>query len=84
MDARTKELVAIAASVTANCQTCLEYHVAKAGQLGADDREVRESINIARVVRKVVAEKTDAFLAVVAPDDAAKPQPAGKSCCELG
>ncbi len=84
MDARTKELVAIAASLTANCQTCLEYHVAKARQLGADDREVRESINIARVVRKVVAEKTDAFLSVVASNDAAQPQPAGKSCGELG
>lgn len=84
MDARTKELVAIAASLTANCQTCLEYHLAKARQLGADDREVQESINIARIVRKVVAEKTDAFLSVVSSNDAAKPELPSKSCGELG
>ena len=33
MDEKTKELIAIGASVSAHCQPCLTYHVAKAKEL---------------------------------------------------
>jgi AhpD family alkylhydroperoxidase len=34
MDERTRELIAIGASVGAHCQPCLTYHVEKARELG--------------------------------------------------
>ena len=30
LDIRTRELIAIGASITANCQPCLQYHVSRA------------------------------------------------------
>lgn len=51
MDAKVKELVGIAASVAAGCESCLKFHVSAARREGADDREVQMAIQIARAVR---------------------------------
>jgi AhpD family alkylhydroperoxidase len=47
LDRKTKELVAIAASLTAKCQGCLEGHIKKALKLGATREEIGEAIAIA-------------------------------------
>lgn len=47
LDRKTKELIAIAASLTAKCQGCLEGHVRKALKYGASRDEVSEAIAIA-------------------------------------
>ncbi len=47
LDRKTKELIAIAASLTAKCQGCLEGHVKKALKLGATRDEISEAIAIA-------------------------------------
>jgi AhpD family alkylhydroperoxidase len=47
LDRKTKELVAIAASLTAKCQGCLEGHIKKALKFGATRDEISESIAIA-------------------------------------
>lgn len=52
MDERTKELVAIGASVGAHCQPCLTYHVDKARELGLDDEEIRAAIETGHMVGK--------------------------------
>ena len=52
MDNRIKELIAVGASVTANCQPCLSYHVSKAKENGAGEQEIGEAITIAKMVRK--------------------------------
>lgn len=44
MDERTKELIAIGASVGAHCQPCLTWHVEKAREMGIDDESIREAI----------------------------------------
>jgi AhpD family alkylhydroperoxidase len=62
MDVRTKELVAIGASITANCKPCLEYHVAKAKENGATDQEVAEAVAVGKMVRKGAASKMDEFI----------------------
>ncbi|MCE5296861.1 MAG: carboxymuconolactone decarboxylase family protein, partial [Euryarchaeota archaeon] len=36
MDERTKELVAIAASVAGHCQPCFRHHLGKAKELGIE------------------------------------------------
>jgi AhpD family alkylhydroperoxidase len=47
LDRKTKELVAIAASLAAKCQGCLEGHIKKALKFGATRDEISESIAIA-------------------------------------
>jgi AhpD family alkylhydroperoxidase len=47
LDRKTKELVAISASLAAKCQGCLEGHITKALKFGATREEISETIAIA-------------------------------------
>ena len=47
LDRKTKELIAVAASLAAKCQGCLEGHIKKAMKFGATREEISESIAIA-------------------------------------
>ena len=47
LDRKTKELVALAASLTARCQGCLEGHIKKALKFGASREEISEAIAVA-------------------------------------
>ena len=44
MEMRIKGLIAIGASITANCQACLDYHVTKARESDAEENEIQEAI----------------------------------------
>lgn len=46
IDRKTKELIAIAASLACKCQGCLEGHIKKALKYGATPEEISESICI--------------------------------------
>lgn len=63
LEAHIKELVAVGASVTANCQPCLEYHADKARDGGAADSEIAAAIEVGRMVRKGAASKMDKAIA---------------------
>ena len=62
LDDRIKELVAVGASITANCQPCLEYHSSKAKEAGANEEEIKEAIAVGKMVRKGSAMKMDKFI----------------------
>jgi AhpD family alkylhydroperoxidase len=47
LDRKTKELIAISASLAAKCQGCLEGHIKKARKFGASREEISETIAIA-------------------------------------
>ena len=60
IDRKTKELIAIAASLTAKCQGCLEGHIKKAIKFGASRDEISETIAIAMGVNAAaVVDLTD-------------------------
>lgn len=63
LDARTGSLIAVGASVTANCQPCLEINTARAAKHGADPGEIADAVEIGRKVRAGAAAKFDAFAA---------------------
>lgn len=46
LDRKTKEFVAIAASLAFKCQGCLEGHIKKAMKFGATKEEISETIAI--------------------------------------
>jgi AhpD family alkylhydroperoxidase len=62
LDDKTKELVAIGASITANCQPCLQYHLDQARRFGADPLEIAEAIEVGKQVRRGAGAKMDALL----------------------
>jgi len=73
LDNRITELIAIGASVTANCQPCLQYHIDKALENGASDLEIAQAIEVAKKVRKGASAKMDQFASTIsktAPSDA--------------
>jgi AhpD family alkylhydroperoxidase len=59
MENKTKLLIAVGASVTANCQPCLKTAVTEAQKAGVDKKEIIEAIAIGRVVRKGAFGKMD-------------------------
>lgn len=63
LDDRVRELIAIGASVTANCQPCLRYHAGKAREHGADEQEITVAIAVGKLVRRGAASKMDDFAA---------------------
>ena len=65
MNTQIKELIAVGASITANCQPCLTYHVGKAREAGVTEEEIREAIAIAKMVRKGAMSKMDQFTSTV-------------------
>lgn len=52
MDERTKELVAIGASVSANCQPCLTYHLERARELGISEESIHAAMDTGYMVSK--------------------------------
>jgi AhpD family alkylhydroperoxidase len=46
LDRKTKELIAIAASLASHCKGCLEGHIKKAIKFGATKEEISETIAI--------------------------------------
>ena len=59
MENKIKLLIAVGASVTANCQPCLKTAVTQAQAAGAQNKEVIEAIAIGRIVRKGAMGKMD-------------------------
>ena len=60
IDRKSKELIAIAASLGFQCEGCLEGHVKKALQYGATEEEISEAICISMgVAAASVVDQTD-------------------------
>lgn len=50
LDKKTKELIAVACSVMADCVPCIEAHYPRAVEAGATKDEIRESLAIAMAI----------------------------------
>ncbi|MHC4440433.1 MAG: carboxymuconolactone decarboxylase family protein [Planctomycetota bacterium] len=57
-----QELIAIGASVSANCHPCIKYHTAKARELKIDEAEIQQAIEVGKMVRKGAAGQMDKLL----------------------
>lgn len=80
LDNQTGALIAVGASVAANCRHCLEYNVGTALQCGATSQQIAEAVEIGRRVRLGAASNMDRFASTF--DDAVDPTTdAGISPC---
>jgi AhpD family alkylhydroperoxidase len=43
---KTKELIAVGISIVLDCESCMEWHIGKAAQAGAAEREILEAIEV--------------------------------------
>ena len=73
MEIRVKELIAIGASIAANCQPCLEYHATKARENGVEEEEIKEAMTVGKTVRKGAAGKMDQYVSKLFNDTTATP-----------
>jgi len=62
LDANIKELIAIGASVSANCHPYIKYHIAKAREMKIDEAEIQQAVEVGQMVRKGAADQMDELL----------------------
>jgi len=67
LDERMLRLIAVGASITANCQLCLQANLAKAQESGANEQEIAEAIWVGRMVRRGAASKMEEFVVSLNP-----------------
>ena len=81
LDKRIKALIAVGASIAANCQPCLASTKKMALACGADPQELDEAIQIGKRVRQGAASKMDSFSAGPKQADDSAPTPPGGCGC---
>lgn len=81
LDIRTRELIAIGASITANCHPCLQHHVDLAVKNGVPEQEIAEAIAMGQMIRKGAAGNMDKFVATVPGSVPAASASNANSCC---
>ena len=62
MDDKTKELIALGASVAANCHPCVTFHINKAKSLGLDRDTICQALDMGKQVRQGAAKQMDKHL----------------------
>lgn len=61
MDNKTKELIAIGASIAGHCQPCLKYHIEQVVKLGVSLEEINTAIAVGKTVEKGALKAMDNF-----------------------
>ena len=80
MDERTKRLIAVGASVGANCHPCVEFHIGKALALGIGREEILAAVEQAQAVRKGATTSMDALVIKLLDDRGTSQCCTGPSC----
>ena len=62
IDSKTKELIAIGASVSANCHPCIKFHLDKADKLNIEPEDIRAALEVGVMVRDGAASQMDNLL----------------------
>jgi len=78
---KVKELVAVGASITANCQPCLQYHRDKAQANGAEVWEIAAAVEVGKQVRKGASAKMDQFASGLKESPPAPSDTKKSACC---
>ncbi len=81
MDERTKRLIAVGASVGANCHPCLEYHTGKAREMGIEPAEIGQAVEVAKAVRGGATASMDRLALKLLSDGAPGPSVGGRESC---
>lgn len=80
MDEKMRELIAIGASVSAHCQPCVTFHVAKARELGIGDELIQEAVAVGQMVERGAGAAMREFVKQLSEN----PATAAGCCCGNG
>ena len=80
MDAKIKELIAIGASIGANCLPCLEWHYKTAIELGIDKKDIKIAVEIGKKVKEAPSQKISELAEVLLKSGLSQPS----CCCSSG
>lgn len=81
MDERMKRLIAIGASVGANCHPCVEYHINKAIEQGIEKSDINKAVETAKAVRRGAATSLDTLVQKLLNNESAEECGKGDSPC---
>jgi len=83
MDSKIKELIAIGASIGANCLPCLEWHYNKCIELGVDIKDIKIAVEIGKKVKERPSAEISELADKLLNTDIKKVSCCceGKSCC---
>jgi len=62
LESKAKELIAIGASVACNCHPYVKYHVGKAREMKIDPDQIKQAIEVGKMVRKGAASQMDGLI----------------------
>lgn len=65
IDEKIEELIAIGASVSANCHGCVRFHVDKAKELGIEPEDIDTALKIGTTVQGGATAQMDKFLSTI-------------------
>ena len=67
LENKIQALIAVGASVSANCQPCLQSAVTMARKNGANEQAITEAMDVGKRIRKGAASKMDKFASELQP-----------------
>ncbi len=62
LDEKTIELIALGASIAANCQPCLKHHLNQAQRLGVGEDEINQAVRVGKMVRNGASSQMNQLL----------------------
>jgi len=77
---RENALISIGVSVGVNCQPCLKHCVAEAKKIGITEQEMREAVNVGKVVRSGAMNKMNRYIDELLEDAANIAEPIESEC----
>lgn len=80
LDENTMRLIAVGASVAANCQPCLQTNISKALEEGISEQKINDAIEVGKMVRRGAANKMDKFIIDLNHANTASVSAAGSGC----
>lgn len=80
LDNQMKALISIGASIGANCQPCLQYHVGHAKEIGISEQDIQVAIRVGQMVRKGAANKMDQYVVALRENPSTSTRLEGSGC----
>lgn len=62
LDIRTKALIGLGTSITANCEPCAQRRACLATENGMNELEIVETISLGQIIKKGIAGDIDKFI----------------------
>lgn len=81
---KTIAMISVGASVAANCHPCLEYHTARAREVGLTDQEIKAAAEVGKAVKDGAGKSMEKLIAELLSKSPAPSRQDCRSGCGCG